>query len=134
MMNNSIINRLISMICYLTAGFFGIIYFIFMYMVKKPMSSYVVFNIYQSIFISIFLYILSFVYRIFLDLIGIVPFVGKYVLTLDSIIFKIPIAYGYTIAGLLVLMFSLYFVINCLLGIKPYVPFVSQIVHDNFRC
>mgnify|MGYP006916242590 CR=1 FL=1 len=129
---NNIIERLVSILTYWTAGFFGLIYLIFMCMTKKSMSSFVMFNIYQSIFISILLYIVSFVYKIFIGFAAVIPFVGKYVLYIDGIIFKFPILFGCTMAGILLLLLSLYFTISCILGKKPFIPFVSQVVQDNF--
>ena len=64
-MKNNILDRILSALFYCSAGFLGLIYLIFAYLTKRTISDFTLFNIYQSLFISIFMYILSFVYGIF---------------------------------------------------------------------
>lgn len=131
-MNNNFTDRILSVLFYWTMGFLGIIYLIFAYMNRKTISAFNLFNIYQSLFISILLYILSFVYRIFINLITVIPIIGKFVISADSFLFKLSFVFGCSAVTFLLIVFLLYLSIFCLLGKRPQVPFVSQIVSENF--
>ena len=131
-MKNNILDRIFSILTYWSAGFFGIIYLIFAYMTKRTTSSFLLFNIYQSLFISILLYILSFVYGIFVNLTGVIPFVGKMVIYADNIIFRQPMVFGFSISGVCLLCLFFYLAICCIIYKEPFIPFVSQIVKENF--
>ncbi len=131
-MKNNFLDRILSVLFYWSAGLLGIIYLVFAYMTKKTISSFALFNIYQSLFISVFLFILSFVYGIFINLISVIPFAGKFVLLADNFIFREDYIFGCTIAGFVLLIFSFYLAVCCLMYKKPYIPCISDIVKANF--
>ena len=78
------------------------------------------------------MYILSFVYGIFVNIMSVLPFAGKFVILADGYIFREPIVFGCTLAGLVLLILKIYLIINCLMYKKPYIPFVSDIIKANF--
>ena len=131
-MKNNFLDRILSALFYCTAGFLGLIYLIFAYLTKRTISDFMLFNIYQSLFISIFMYILSFVYGIFVNIMSVLPFAGKFVILADSYIFKEPLIFGCTLAGIVLLILTFYLITNCMIYKKPYIPFVSDIIKTNF--
>ena len=131
-MNKNITDRIICILSYWSAGFFGILYLIFAYMTKKTTSSFVLFNIYQSLFISIVLYILSFVYNIFINLVSVIPVINKIVFLTDNFIFRMPVIFNCTFIGLCLIILYLYLALFCVMGKKPFIPLVSQIINENF--
>ena len=54
-----IMERIISALSYLTFGMAGVVWIIVSYIVKNRMSAFCSYNVYQSIFFAIFIYILS---------------------------------------------------------------------------
>ena len=131
-MNITILDRLISVLSYFTFGMFSIIWIIFANVTKKRISSFLNFNLYQSIFISIILYILSLIYSIAINFIKMIPFVGKFANSFDLFFNNTPIYSSFTISGLLVTLFVFYLAIVSLIGIKPKIPLVSDIIKENF--
>ena len=131
-MNASIADRIISILCYYTFGIFSVIWLIFANVARKPISSYLAFNMYQAIFVSILLAIFSLLYSIMFNFLSIVPFLGKLVVWFDLFFNKTPLYFTFTLSGLLVTLLILYFSLLCLIGKRPYIPLISEIVKANF--
>lgn len=131
-MKPSFLDRIFSILTYFTFGIFGLIWIVVAYLLKKRNSSFLSFNIYQSIFVSILLTIVSFVYGIAINLMSIIPFVGKFVAAFDVFFNQTPLYFGFTFSGLLVTLLVFYFSIFSFFGKKPNVPLVSDIVCANF--
>ena len=132
-MKADIQDRIISIISYFTFGFFSIIWIIIANVFRKPISSFLGFNLYQAIFISIVLAILSLVYSIALGLMGAIPIIGNIARAFDIFFNQTPIYYTFTLSGLCVTMLLCYVSIMSLLGFKAYIPAISDIIEQNFR-
>lgn len=128
----SLIDRLISILSYITFGMFSIIWLIFANLTKKPLGPYLVFNIYQAIFISVILAVISLMYSIAVNLLSVIPFIGSFVKAFDLFFNATPLYFSCTLSGLFVTILLLYLTIMCVFGQKPYVPMVSEIVNINF--
>ena len=125
-------DRIISILCYYTFGMFSIIWLIFSYVTKRRISPFLSFNMYQAIFVSIVLAIISLLYNISINLLSVIPFVGKVAMWFDVFFNKTPIYFTFTLSGLFVTLLVLYFSILCLMGKRPNVPLISDIVNANF--
>ena len=58
-MSESLVNRVMCALSYLTAGIAGLLYGIFLYLTNRRISNFVRFNIMQSIFFALLLYIIA---------------------------------------------------------------------------
>ena len=125
-------DRLISIICYITFGFFGIIWLVFANVSKINITKYLSFNIYQSIFLSIALAVLSLLYSIAINLLSVIPFVGNLVYKFDLFFNQTPLYFSFTVSGLFVTILLLYLSFLCLVGLKPYLPLISEMINGNF--
>ena len=132
-MNISLLDKIISILSYFTFGIFSLIWIIFANLTKKRISSFLSFNLYQAIFISIVLAVFSLIYDIAINILSVIPFVGKFVYWLNLQLNQTPIYYSFTITGLLTTILVAYLCLACLIGKKPYIPFVSDIINMNFR-
>lgn len=130
-MNPSASDRVISILTYFTFGIFGLIWLVFANLAKKRISHFLAFNIYQSIFVSILLAIISLLYGIAINFISVIPFVGKFAILFDRFFNQTPMYFSYTVSGLLVTLLVVYFSLFCLVGRKPFIPIVSDIVYAN---
>ena len=126
-------DRIVSVVSYFTFGFFSIIWIIIANVFKKPMSSFLSFNLYQAIFISIVLAILSLMYSIALGLMSALPVIGNIARAFDVFFNQTPIYFTFTLSGLCVAMLLGYVSIMSLLGYKAYIPVISDIINQNFR-
>ncbi len=131
-MNNSAVDRIISIFTYYTLGFFGLIWLLFCHLTKKRIDSFLAFNIYQSIFLSVVFTVIVYLYSISLNLISVVPFIGKLAVKFDIFINQTPIYFSYTISTLVLFIILLYLSIFSLMGKKPYVPLISDVINSNF--
>lgn len=131
-MRVSLLDRIVSILCYYTFGIFSIIWLIFANVTRKNISSFLSFNIYQAIFISIILAVISLLYSIALNFLSVIPFIGKIVVWFDLFFNKTPIYFTFTISGLLITLIILYFSLICLSGRRPKIPVISDIVKANF--
>ncbi len=129
---DKIIDRIVSIMSYCSFGFFSIIWLIYVNLAKKPMSSFLVFNLYQAIFISIALAIISLVYNIAYGFMSVVPFLGNVVKIADIYINRTPIYFTYSISSLLVMLLLMYLSIMSVLGKRPYIPLISKMIRMNF--
>lgn len=131
-MNPSFSDRIISILAYFTFGIFSIIWLIFANVMKKPLSNYLSFNMYQAIFISVVLAVISLIYSIAINLLSVIPFIGNFARAFEIFFNQTPIYFTFTISGLFVTIIVSYLSIISLMGKKPYVPMVSEIVSSNF--
>lgn len=125
-------DRLISILAYYTFGIFSIIWIIFANLTKKTITPYLSFNLYQAIFISIIFAVISLLYSIAINLMSVLPFIKDIVKWLDIAINQTPIYFTFTITGLITTLIISYLSILCLIGKKPNVPIISDIIKTNF--
>lgn len=125
-------DRVISVLCYYTFGIFSIIWIVFANMTKKTMSPFLVFNLYQAIFISVVLAVISLVYSIAINFISVIPVIGNFAKWFDVFFNGTPLYFSFTISGLIITLLVTYLSAFALLGKKPYIPVVSEIVCSNF--
>ncbi len=128
----SLSDRIVSVLAYFTFGIFSIIWIVFANLTKKPISSFLGFNLYQAIFVSIVLAVFSLIYSIAINLLSVVPFVGKFAELFDIFFNQTPLYFTFTISGLFVTLIISYLSILTLLGKKPYIPMVSDTVKASF--
>ena len=131
-MKPAFLDRIISILAYFTFGIFSIIWIVFANMTRKTMSSFLIFNLYQAIFISVVLAVISLIYSIAINLLSVIPFIGNFARWFDVFFNQTPLYFTFTISGLIISMLVLYLSIMSLLGKKAYLPIVSEIISSNF--
>lgn len=131
-MNISLTDKIVSVLTYYTFGIFGLIWLVYAYLAKKSINSFCMFNIYQSIFISVMLYIISLLWGIAIGFISVVPLIGKFMVFLDVFINQTPMYFSFTLSGFVLMVFLSYLAVLSFLGKKPFVPYVSNIIRSNF--
>jgi len=133
-MNNqvSFSDRIISVLTYFTIGFFGLIWIIWANIRKIRISKFTLFNIYQAIFISIILAIFSLLYDISISFLSALPFVGNLFKSFHIFFTQTPIYFTNTISGLIITIFIGYLILMSILGLKPKVPLISNVIESNF--
>lgn len=131
-MNNTITDRVVSVLSYYTFGIFSIIWIIFANVTKKRISPFLSFNLYQSIFVSVCLAVVSLIYSIAINFISVIPFIGNLAKSFDLFFNQTPLYFTFSISGLLVTILATYLAIMSLLGKKPYLPVISDIITSNF--
>lgn len=128
--NPYVIERLVVSLSYLTMGFVGFIWLILGAFTKSQSSDFVRYHIFQSIFISILLFILNVLIGIINDVLTVIPFV-KVLIQHIYYLFNAPLFLNYSVIQVVMYLFIAYLMITSALGIYTYVPFVSDIISQN---
>ncbi len=128
-----IMERIISMLSYITFGMAGVVWIIVCYITKNQMSGFCSYNVYQSIFFALFIYIFSLFCSIVSGLLSAVPFLGDLINKFTLFIAGTPVYFGYSLWGLLIFVIVCYLAIFSLFGRYPYLPFISDVIGSNFR-
>lgn len=124
------IERIVVSLSYLTMGFIGFIWLILGAFTKSQSSNFVRYHIFQSIFISILLFILNVLLGIINDVLSVIPFI-KVLTQQVYYLFNAPMFMNYSVIQMAMYLFIAYLMITSALGIYTYVPFVSDIISQN---
>ncbi len=128
----SIGDRIISVISYVTAGWAGLIYMVILYFVGKPTSLFLRYNIFQSIFISFFYFLLCMIFGFISNILLQIPLINALV-SWFILLFNRPIIFEYSAIQALVTGLFIYMSVVALLGKMPRVYWVSRIIDKSVR-
>ncbi len=122
-----VIDRVMSALSYLSAGWIGLIYCLVLYFSKKHISGFVRFNVTQSIFFALAYFIISILLNFILSLLSHIPIIQVIVSWFQLLFFR-PLIWHYSLLQLIINAFILYFVIYSLIGRKPYIYKISAML------
>ena len=125
-----LIESLVVSLSYLTMGFIGVIWLVLGAFTKTQSSDFVRYHIFQSIFISILLFILNVLFGIINDILGVIPIIKVLIQNIYYLL-NAPILLNYSIIQIVLYLLMAYLMITSALGIYTYVPFVSDIISEN---
>ena len=125
-----LIERIVVSLSYLTMGFIGFIWLILGAFTKSQSSTFVKYHVFQSIFISILLFILNVLLGIINDVLSVIPLV-KVLTQQVYFLFNMPVFMNYSTIQIVIYLFIAYLMLTSALGIYTYVPFVSDIISQN---
>lgn len=128
--NITLFDRIISATTYLTAGGVGFVWLIISALMKKNVSQFMMFNIMQSIFISILFFILQIGFQLVYSILYRIPLINAIPFYLSM---PIPILFGLSIVQAFTTFIILYLAIVALLGGFSYLPWVSDVIRGNTR-
>ena len=120
-------DRVISAFTYATGGTVGIIWMIFCAVTKRPMSKFMLFNIYQSAFLSIFLYLASVLLQMAYNLLIMVPGI-KILANIVYITFFTQFFYNWSVIGVMIFLTYVYLIFASIFGKIAYLPWISNII------
>ena len=129
MEEKTFLDRIIAAISYLTFGFVGAIWLIINAIRNKYVSQFLKYHIYQSIFISFALYVVSLILGMLIQILDVVPYVQILVRQL-YFVFNTPIFMNYSIIQIFVYTLCGYLIITSAMGLYSYVPWVSGIISE----
>ena len=125
--NGTTLEKIISAVTYPTAGLAGILWQIFCVMTKRPMSKFVIFNIYQSVFLAILLYLIFVISGLAYNLLVMIPLVNVLV-NFINLLFNSTIIYDFSILQIILYVVYIYLIGFSLFGKYAYLPWVSDII------
>ncbi len=128
----SIGDRIISVISYVTAGWVGLIYMVILYFVGKPASLFLRYNIFQSIFISFFYFLLCMIFGFISNILLQIPLINALV-SWFILLFNRPVIFEYSAIQSFVMGLFIYMTVMALMGKMPRVYWVSRIIDKSVR-
>lgn len=125
-----ILDRIISFLSYITAGWGGMIVLVVMYFRKKTPSHFLRYNAMQSIFISLLYFIIAMGLGLILKFLSYIPFIN-YLVAQIAFFFNRPLLLDYSLIQLFTTCLIAYLAISSLLGIYPRVYWISKNIIDR---
>lgn len=124
--------RLVSGLTYLTMGLFGAVWLIIGAVIRSFPSKFVMFNIFQSVFLSLCYVIINWIFWEIVKLIGFIPFINRIVMQI-LFLFNRPLVFGYSIVQCFLYGLIIYLAVFAFMGLYSYLPWVSDIIRANFK-
>lgn len=132
------IEKIISVLSYLSMGIVGLIWFFIAYYRKQKLKFFLMYNIAQSMVISIFLALIHLGLDIILSILAKIPFVDFIAAIIYYVFnFKILRIYflnlSFTIPELLVVLLIGYIIIGIIPGRIFYIPFLTDLMSKTMK-
>ncbi len=128
----SFADKLFSAFSYLSAGWFGLIVSVIFYFRKRSLSRFLQFNIFQSIFISLVFFVLSFGIGLIFKMLSYIPFLN-YLVAQISFFLNVPVLFDYSIVQVFLTGLLIYLCVFSLLGKYPRIFYISKIIDNSVR-
>lgn len=126
------LERIIAASSYLTMGLVGFIWMVIGAVTKQTIRPFLMFNILQSVFLSISFFLLSGLLSFVFGILSSIPFVGNIIST-SMFYITMPMFLSFSVINGVLTLFMLYLVVTSLLGLYSYIPWVSNIIRANVR-
>lgn len=122
------IERILSAATYLTAGGVGFVWLIIAALTKKRVTSFLMYHIIQSIFISMLFFLASVLCELLYVILYRIPLINAipYLINLP-----LPFLFNFSIIQTFTTTIILYLAITAGLGYYSYLPWVSDIIKQN---
>lgn len=134
----NLLEKIISILSYMTMGIVGLIWIIIAYANKKSLKYFLMYNISQSMVIAILLAILKLVLDIVLSILAVIPFLS-YITAIFNYIISIKIIriYGlglsFTLFELLVFILLSYIIAGIFIGRIFYIPMLTSLMQKLMK-
>ncbi len=130
----TLLEKIISVLSYFSMGIIGLLWIIFAYVCKRNLKYFLMYNISQSMIISIILAIIKLCFSTILSLLSFIPFLNfitaviNFVISLKIIRFY-PSGISFTLFELFVFILLIYIVTGVILGRIFYIPILSKFMN-----
>ena len=125
-------DRIFSALSYITVGWAGLLYCIFLRFNKKRISNFLRFNVFQTIFIAILFFILSVVFGFIFKVLSMIPFIQIVISWIQLILFR-PLVFKYSLIEAFITALITYGFIFSIMGKYPRIFWISKIIDYNTK-
>ncbi len=122
------IERIIAATSYLTTGMVGFVWLIIATVMKKRITEFLLYHIFQAIFITIAYFLIAVIFSLLYRILYIVPIVNVLPYFLNM---PIPVLFNLSIIQAITTSIILYLAITSFCGYYSYLPWVSDIINQN---
>ena len=124
------IEKILSAATYLSAGGVGFIWLIIAALTKKTVRPFLMYHIFQSIFLSILFYLISVLGSMIYVILYRIPIINAIPYFINM---PISFLFGLSVIQVFTTIIVLYLAITAFLGYFSYIPWVSDVIKGNFR-
>jgi len=124
--------KTVAVLSYITFGIVGFFWLILANWKKRKIKYFLSYHIYQSIFISVLLTLLNYIFVILFGIFSKIPFLEMFSAIINYLFtVKIISVFGFqsTVVYLAIVILESYLIIGVLLGRNFYLPFVTKTVN-----
>ena len=126
------IDKIVSAVSYITMGWGGLFYLIYMAFKRKPMTHFTRYNILQSIFVSFLYFILAFLFGALFNLLSYIPLINTLVAKL-TLLLNSEFMFNYSIIQIVTIGIVVYMTLFALLGRYPRIYIISGLIDKQVR-
>lgn len=124
------IERILSAATYMTAGGVGFVWLIIAALGRKTVTPFLMYHIFQSIFISMAFFLLSILFEFVYVILYKIPIINAIPYYLSM---PLPFALGLSLVQLFTTVVILYLALTSAMGYYSYLPWVSDIIKGNSK-
>ena len=125
-----LIERIVAALSYWTMGMVGFIWLIIGLFTKARLKPFLQYHIFQSIFISLGLAVLSIFVGFLSNILSVIQVINKIVAQINFLL-NMPLIFDYSIMQAVIYVFLTYLAVTSLMGRFSYVPWVSDVIDQN---
>ena len=122
------IERIIAFLTYMSVGLVGFIWLIISALAKKQTTTFLMYHILQSIFLSILFFLLNTFAELIYVILYRIPFINAIPYFVNM---PLPFLFGLSIIQAITTLILLYLSITAFLGLYSYLPWVSDVIKSN---
>ena len=126
--NITLIDRIVSAASYFTAGGAGFIWMIVCALMHVRMSSFLLYHVFQSIFLSILYFLIVEISKMLYVILYRIPLLNAIPYYINM---PLGFLFGLSIIQVITSFIILYLGITAFLGLYSYIPWVSDIINRN---
>ena len=126
------IERIVAALSYITMGFAGFIWLIIGIFTKSPLRPFMQYHIFQSIFISIAYFLLSYILGFLLNILSFIPLINQLTAQITFYL-NTPLFGVYSIIHVIVYGIIIYLAVTSFMGMYSRFPWISDIIDQNLR-
>lgn len=122
------IERIIAFLTYISVGLVGFVWLIISALAKKQTTTFLMYHILQSIFLSILFFLLNTFAELIYVILYRIPFINAIPYFVNM---PLPFLFGLSIIQAITTLILLYLSITAFLGLYSYLPWVSDVIKSN---
>lgn len=128
-----LLEKIIASLSYLTSSTVGFLWLILAILTKQNLKPFLKYHIFQSIFLAIGFFLLSFLVNALGNILSYIPFLNMAVMHISYLLGSSLIPNVPSIIDLIIYAIVFYLAITSFMGKYTYIPWVSDIINANVK-
>jgi uncharacterized membrane protein len=122
--------RIFAALTYLTSGLIGFIWLVVSHLQHRSLSGFAKYNIFQSLLLSILIYVAGILLNIVVSIASIIPFFGALVINIVYYFSQMPLLFNRSLIELAIFATYIYLAVFAFNGKCGRLPYISDMVRQ----